>query len=1276
MPHPIFSTSAEDIRLLDDAKSRELIARLCRAEVRNLGGSEGSVTWGGDQRAKDGGVDVRVDADITVGSSAYVPKLATAYQVKAESFAAGRIANEMAPGGVLRPAIQELATSKGAYVIVSTRDNLSDSSLASRKRAMSECLSNHGLSGKVVVDFFDSRRIADWVEQNPTVAVWLRSTLGSPLVGWRPYGPWAYREDTTDAEYIVDDRARILVPNADDPQDIISTIESLRASLKPQSSIRLVGLSGVGKTRLVQALFDPKINTTSPALHEGTVVYGDLSDSLTPQPTAMIEALLDSDTAATVVIDNCGSELHKRLTDLVKRSGSRLSLMTIEYDIRDDLPDGTLCYRLEAASVEVIKKLLVRRFPELSANDVQRVAEFSDGNARVAFALAGASDHRDDLAQLGDDDLFRRLFHQKHGESDELLKCAEAASLLYSFDGVDTSAKSELSTLAALADMSVVTFSRHITELRKRGLVQERGQWRAILPHAIANRLAGRALDGVPRSVLIRSLVDDASDRMAKSFTRRLGYLHRIRSAQQIVAELLKSGGPFSELAHLTELGRDMLRNVAPVAPEAVLRLLKLAIAEGSLSDADESDRSQFARMARSLAYDADMFDDALDVLLELARSKLDSRIGQSPREAITTLFYVHYSGTHATIDQRAARVDALLKSDEAVQMSLGLDSLKAALQTDHFSPHFEFEFGARPRDYGWRPRGNAELEAWFGRFIDIAIEYGLQDSPLGKGVREALGEALRGLWVHAEARAKLRSAAEQLNGSDGWIEGWVGVRLTLRWHRQKLSPDSLSELLEIERLLEPKDLANKIRARVLARDAADLMEQDGDDDTDLMRPYLRAQAEAEELGRLAGTDTEVWPKVVDDLLGTRGTGNQYAFGIGLGSTHPDVPSLLTVFKDALSTEGSKSTLVVRGILHSWSKRDEPECGKFLDQAVYDDTWGRWFPELQCAVGLEERGFERMLEALGADKAPIWQYTYLGMGRATDVLTVDQIGQIVDAVAKQEGGLSTALDILGMAVHLASEHGANYVGALAVMCGRFLAHANYSRLGANGDRDEYHIDTLVKFFLKHTDAPSEESKVLVQLLRWEKSKERVYAFRRGCFLKPFFELRPQMALNAIYKRDKHGRYTTAKILAANADSDRNDRPMSVVPASDLAKWCKVSPDDRCSFAASTCALFTSSQPAEDSDREERLSDAARAVLEIATDKKTVVDIFISRLPPMSWSGSRAAKLRRRLSILDQIPTPDAALGAHIAAEKQRLLKAVDAMELAEQEEERSGSSFE
>lgn len=124
--HPIFAITTEDIRSLTDEQSRELIARLCRAELSKNSISQAAVTWGGDQRAKDGGVDVRIDVDPPLGIGGYIKRDRSAFQVKAEKFGPGKISDEMAPKGLLRPAIVELANDNGAYVIVSTRDSVSE----------------------------------------------------------------------------------------------------------------------------------------------------------------------------------------------------------------------------------------------------------------------------------------------------------------------------------------------------------------------------------------------------------------------------------------------------------------------------------------------------------------------------------------------------------------------------------------------------------------------------------------------------------------------------------------------------------------------------------------------------------------------------------------------------------------------------------------------------------------------------------------------------------------------------------------------------------------------------------------------------------------------------------------------------------------------------------------------------------------------------------------------------------------------------------------------
>jgi len=246
--HPIFHINSSIIQDLNDSQARELVARLCKAELQSKGVGTDSVTWGGDQRAKDGGVDVRVEITTGVSICGYIPKVATVYQVKAENFAPTKISGEMAPKGLLRSAISELCKQSGAYIIVSTRDDSSDSALIERKTAMTDCLKKHGLDGKVHIDFYDSRKIADWVENFPQIVTWVRCELGKPLVGWQTYGPWAYHETDVNVEYLLDDKVKVFVPDSERGIDIIHAIDRLRGEIgRIGTSARIVGLSGVGK---------------------------------------------------------------------------------------------------------------------------------------------------------------------------------------------------------------------------------------------------------------------------------------------------------------------------------------------------------------------------------------------------------------------------------------------------------------------------------------------------------------------------------------------------------------------------------------------------------------------------------------------------------------------------------------------------------------------------------------------------------------------------------------------------------------------------------------------------------------------------------------------------------------------------------------------------------------------------------------------------------------------------------------------------------------------
>lgn len=1279
--HPIFQITSSIIQALNDSQARELVARLCKAELQSKGLGTAPVTWGGDQRAKDGGVDVRVEITTSVNISGYIPKEATAYQVKAENFGPAKIPGEMAPKDVLRPAITEFSEQSGAYIIVSTRDNLSDSSLKARKKAMTDCLKKHGLAGRVHLDFYDSRKLADWLENFSVVATWVRSELGKPLDGWQHYGPWAYYETNVEDEYLLDDKVKVFTPDSEEGIDITNAIDRLRGELgKSGTSARIVGLSGVGKTRFAQALFDNRIATSNATLNQENVLYTDLSHNPTPQPIAILEALHLEGSDSIVVVDNCGQDIHQKLTEIVKRPDSKIRLVTIEYDIRDDLPEGTTCYRLEGSSNEVIAKLLKRRNQALSDLDINKIVEFSDGNARVAFALASTAEIKDELAQLTDDALFQRLFVQKHTASDELQNCAEAASLLYSFDAEDTSEESELAILASVNEVTIPTFFRNVSELQLRGLVQERGKWRAVLPQAIANRLALRALQANPTNLLVQKFVTVSPERVARSFSRRLGYLHESKHAQRIAEEWLKPDGLLGNVSQLNELKRQMLENVAPVSQRAALNALLRAVESKAFISISNPGRAHFARLLRSLAYEKDLFDEATTALLLFALEEPDDYKSNSIRDILQSLFYIHLSGTQALPEQRASFVRKLAFSRDERKQKLALTMLHAGLESRRFSCHYGFDFGALRRDYGWYPKNLEDAQKWYGLFIGITVELGKASTTIGSDARGLLGGALRGLWVDAYMREALTRAARELVVVDGWPDGWIGIRNTLHWDKKELDDNSLEALKALEKELAPRDLLAKIQAKVLSRGAFGVNLDDESEPQSEIAWYHKAQEEAQELGRAAAFDENALADLTPYVSRTKSTDKSWNFGFGIGQAAISTQEIVDRIKLTIGKVKpvDLNSFLIRGLVAGWNKTNPAEVATFLDSALFDETWGVMFPELQIAIGLDDVSHARLIRCLELGKAPSCQFKYLGIGRATDPLSVEQIAALISPLAtKPDKGLAVAIDVLGMVIHCAANKGEEYRSELQGYCLKFIGGLDWASIDLNDDNLDYDLETLIGFALDGAPPNNGVSKALNRLIQFECS--RTYPRHLGKILLPLFKRYPVEALNTCYVQDRNGRYNTILRILSVRLGEGADTAISAVPDEALISWCKVSLDDRCIFAAHTCNLFEKSNPNEfGNDSPISISNTAKTVLAHAPDKKKVLEIFINRFRPAYWSGSLATIMRQRLRLLDQLnPSEDEKLRTLIEDTKERFSKKIESEEQREQNWESSRTaSFE
>jgi hypothetical protein len=665
--------TGNDIAFLNDEDLHILIGLLCEAELTSRKLPTSGVTWGGHQDAPDGGVDVRVAIDVPIDG--YIPKPQTVYQVKATDMPPSKITEEMRPGGELRQSISELANKKGAYVIVSSADSTSDTYLQERRQAMLKAVSSHENSSDLKLDFYDRGRIASWVRSHPSLILWVREKTGNKLHGWQPYGNWARVPGGIEEEYILDDNIRLY--NEADPRaegkPAIEGMSELRSRLvRPGTSVRLIGLSGVGKTRLLQALFDSRIGDSS--LNPSQVFYADMGDSPLPEPRTFAEQIIALQKRAILVVDNCPPDLHRRLSSVCTASGSAVSLITVEYDVREDQPEETEVFRLDPASEVVIEKVIPRRFDHISQIDARTISNFSGGNFKLAIALAETIENSETIVDLRDAELFERLFLQRNERDSTLLKSAEACSLVYSFDcQTEEGNNGELQLLSELSGTSVQQLYADVAELQRRQLVQQRSIWRAVLPHAIANRLAKRALENIPLSAILKKF-ENSSERLLRSFSRRLSYLHDSGKAREIAAKWLSSDGLLQNIRELNTLGKDILRNIAPIAPHEVLTAIEQASRdeEGQqfLSQADLLGSSE---IIRSIAYDAELFDRCVSLLVQCALLEREGGGHRPQNDRLKSLFYLYLSGTHATLEQRKAVVSRLLHSESEREQSLGM---------------------------------------------------------------------------------------------------------------------------------------------------------------------------------------------------------------------------------------------------------------------------------------------------------------------------------------------------------------------------------------------------------------------------------------------------------------------------------------------------------------------------------------------------------------------------------------------------------------------------
>ena len=1228
-----FELSPADISDLNDSDLREMVARLCEAELTKQNINPSCVHWGGAQEAADGGIDVRISSTEPFSAPGFINNKNTGFQVKKGTMPKSECKKEMLEGNKLKPVIYELLSNGGTYIIVSGTDDCSDRMYRERICGMVSAIKGQLGSDKKSVNFYGRDRLSAWLRQFPGVALWVRSRLNKPLSGWLSFGKWASQPKDLDDEFFMDEHPCVIDTSSPQkaPLTISKGIELIRNKLLVEGAVvRITGLSGVGKTRFAQALFEE--NVCNNPLPKTEVIYADLGNELSPSASHLVDYLTTNEFTNYVVLDNCPSDLHRQLQALIFSKQSKLRLLTIEFDISDDQPEETQVIHIEPSSEKTISKLVLKRFPDLGRINSEIIAEFSGGNARIGLALASRVKADETLTSFSDEELFKRLFHQRKENTSDLMKSAEALSLVYSFNINRNEFNDELSILSKISGISRQHLYRNQAELLRRQLAQQRGNWRAVLPHALANRLAKRALQNLDLDDINSALLKCGNKRLFNSCARRLGYLHGFQPAQELALSWMETNMPLHDIANCNSETLGALYFIAPIFPEKILEKIEKA-AENPLfcSRNDNKNFSFFIRLLRKIGYEERYFDRAATLILRFAMTEEADENRDNITSLLAGLFSLYLSGTYASPQKRLSFVERMLNSGCLKQLEIAKEIFQSAFKTSGWTSVESFDFGARSRDFGWEPQTNSEWYQWYEGFIRLLTPYlESNDEERSTLARELLVNNFNNLWCYAKCFDLLEQTINENAANGKWPEIWHAIKQTIYFNADKHSPVSLERLYNLKRVSEPTDLLSQVQAYVLTN-------------TWLHTESIINEAispeepikKIEELGKLVVAKPETLEEIAPNLWEPLDT--LFAFGKGMarGSTNQkDTFCTLVQLIQAQQLDSIQPILFSGLIAGVYDER--PDLAKNIQELALET------PELKphaieilFATPISRCGIETLIKLAQNQELEAILFTAIAVDRRCESIPDKDLIRLLQAINDLTDGLFITIQILAVKFNL-EKRKKNILGEELRALGREVIFSIFSREQKRvGGQIYYSMELVVEHsFTESTD--EKEVREIINILFEGVETLRLSSVELCKIIDHLIKTYPEYALDKVFIDNNYDDFIISDLFKESLF--RPIAPLNLVPVERILNWCNSDQERIQKTALAVSAFMPIEKKRAHANRSNKLvlSEHIKALLNLAEDKAALTQTIFSNIEPLNSYGSRAKALENRVNALAEL----------------------------------------
>jgi len=613
-------------------------------------------------------------------------------------------------------------------------------------------------------------------------------------------------------------------------EKIAAIQKTIRDSVgKAKTVIRFLGLSGLGKTRIILELFKPIANDENSLLLTSKVLYLDCNTVENYNIYNGVNEIVSSGQDYIIILDNCSSETCRNIIPVIQRDDSKVSLISIdnnpeEHEVNKiSKADYLIIERKELT--DVVDNIVNDDFPDLSPEDNKKIKEFAQGIPMMAVLLGDSIKQGEKfIGKLDDKFLLEKLLGGQAADNET--KTLLRTSSLFNYFGYYDDLTSQFEFIGTNPDITITQNAPHVTleNFRRmighyldRQIFEKKGRFLSMRPFPLAIYLAQEWLETCTSERLVRIIIaiaglkePDRTD-LSQALSEQMKFLGYNERAVEIVEQITGPNSPFDNAKVLnTELGSRLFRSFVEVNPVAISQNLSRNFLHKTTDELLEvgEGRRNLVWVLEKVCFDKRTFEEGAKVLFKFAVAENESWSNNATGQLLH-LFKVLLAGTEADLNARLTIINWALGQKEPRFTELAIMAMGRALNYGHFTRMLGAENQGSKVLKDFEPTFK-EIGNYWEQLLKLLAQIIKSQNEYSSLALEQLANSIRGMISAGFASLLIPYLFEIASELKNWDKALNPIKSTMKYEADILGKEGVEQLKSLYRLITKDDFNSR----------------------------------------------------------------------------------------------------------------------------------------------------------------------------------------------------------------------------------------------------------------------------------------------------------------------------------------------------------------------------------------------------------------------------------------------------------------------------------